>query len=929
MSFLKHLFGGRRKEDFMKTINSTPPTDFTEAKSSEKIQENILNSTLPKIHTVGELTINAKVEITEKQPEGSNSEILPPEDHSHDQHGTHQNPSSIIHALENTSHKIDPGIFPTIAGPISQSTARSTISEINKKRKKEGLDLENDVQLNEETPIFLSSALRNTASNIPITRKEGTAIFTKLQDSNERKAGTAVYSRNTGSTVFNRKVGSLSSVKLQKVPKQTEKPKDLTQESLNKKIEEAALVRGISFNFLKSLPISDSSSLDEVFEYIKNITKNDEGLDRSFATYLAKNEDTQTNVSTNARYFISYPRNCTWGTITQALTSFFNEKKVNDPYFSQDDPFVALDFVNLDLHVKSQLNFEVFCSVFQISLEKIPRAIFILSPPFKPSAINSLLSGFEWISAIEAGAVFNCCCAPSEYAELSSKLKNGIEYSEVDDLFRGIDLENNAQAENEEQSKILLNFLKQNTIERSNDILLLVIKDWLLDVANHLISQVTDATEEKAALFYFMAIIHDLIGDVENAFLLYEKSINNSRLVENNDKKLLEKLTSLADLLKSQGKTIELKPVLKEMIQIFKSMKDKQRLNLVLLDLGNFLEEEEKFNEAIPFFEECLENLKQSVGSLLNNKEDLIPCLSSLSNSYFQLTKYEKAEKYQREALEINIEVWGCNHPTVASDLHNLASIIRFTDKLDEATSLYLQSIQIWKEYNKSDNKYSSLISTASNNLAMLYSQQMKLDLAEVLFREALKIDRGIHRGNHEDIAADLSSLSQLLSAKEEFEEAEKLQREAVKIIDCLVGKEDPRYAAELNNLAQILTITKKYEEAEKDFREALKIDTRFFGREHEDVGNDLNNLALVLRLKGDLEAAIAMHLESMFIFISEFGEEDFRVAQATNRLALCYRDQQSLEEAQTLKAKAIRILEKTIGKTNPITLRELKLWET
>ena len=245
MSFLKHLFGGRRKEAFIKTTNdSTPPTDFTEAKSSEKIQESILNSTLPKIHTVGELTINAKVEITENQLEGSNSEIPTSEDPSHDQHGTHQTPK-VNHALENTSHKIDPDIFQTIAGPISQSTARSTISEINKKRNKDGLDLENDVQLNEETPIFLSSPLRNTTSNISITRKEDTAIFTKLQDSNERKAGTSVYSRNTGSTAFNRKVGSLSSIKLQKVPKQTEKTKDLTQELLNMKIEESALVRGV------------------------------------------------------------------------------------------------------------------------------------------------------------------------------------------------------------------------------------------------------------------------------------------------------------------------------------------------------------------------------------------------------------------------------------------------------------------------------------------------------------------------------------------------------------------------------------------------------------------------------------------------------------------------------------------------------------
>ena len=121
---------------------------------------------------------------------------------------------------------------------------------------------------------------------------------------------------------------------------------------------------------------------------------------------------------------------------------------------------------------------------------------------------------------------------------------------------------------------------------------------------------------------------------------------------------------------------------------------------------------------------------------------------------------------------------FGTDHPDVASDLNNLAQLLKATNRLAEA---------------------------------------------EPLMRRALAIDEASFGTDHPNVASDLNNLAQLLQATNRLAEAEPLMRRALAIDEPSFGKDHPRVAIRLNNLAQLLKATNRLAEAEPLDRRGLK----------------------------------------------------------------------------------------------------------
>jgi tetratricopeptide (TPR) repeat protein len=166
---------------------------------------------------------------------------------------------------------------------------------------------------------------------------------------------------------------------------------------------------------------------------------------------------------------------------------------------------------------------------------------------------------------------------------------------------------------------------------------------------------------------------------------------------------------------------------------------------------------------------------------------------------------FAEAEPLLRRALAIDEAAYGATHPSVATDLNNLASLLQDTNRLGEAEPLFRRALAIDEAaYGATHPR----VATDLNNLALLLRDTNRLGEAEPLFRRALAIDEAAYGATHPNVAGDLNNLALLLRDTNRLEEAEPLFRRMVSIMKHFndsTGHEHPHWRAALANYIGLL----------------------------------------------------------------------------------------------------------------------------
>jgi tetratricopeptide (TPR) repeat protein len=276
---------------------------------------------------------------------------------------------------------------------------------------------------------------------------------------------------------------------------------------------------------------------------------------------------------------------------------------------------------------------------------------------------------------------------------------------------------------------------------------------------------------------------------------------------------------------------------------------------------------------------------------------------------------YKEAERWKRRALEIDEASFGPDHPEVATDLNNLAQLLKATNRLSEAEPMMRRALEIGEASFGSDHPE---VATDLNNLAGLLKDTNRLSEAEPLYRRALEIDEASFGPHHPNVARDLNNLALLLKATNRLSEAEPMMRRVLEIGEASFGPDHPTVAIRLNNLAGLLQATNRLSEAEPMAHRALEIDEASFGPDHPNVARDLNNLALLLQATNRLPEAEPLYRRALEIDEASFGPDHPNVARDLNNLALLLQDTNRLSEAEPLYRRALEIDEASFGPDHP-----------
>src|SRR5271165_2908847 len=239
--------------------------------------------------------------------------------------------------------------------------------------------------------------------------------------------------------------------------------------------------------------------------------------------------------------------------------------------------------------------------------------------------------------------------------------------------------------------------------------------------------------------------------------------------------------------------------------------------------------------------------------------------MCQLGRLFHTKSLHARAEPLYRRALAMAEASLGPDHRNVATDLHNLALLLRDTNRLAEADPLYRRALAIDEASFGPDHP---TVAIRLNNLAVLLWDTNRLAEAEPLYRRALTIAEAGFGPGHPAVAQYLNNLAALLRATDRPAEAEPLYRRALAIDEASLGPDHPTVAVRLKNLARLLQATNRMADAEPLYRRALAIDEASLGPHHPAVATLLRNLARLLQATDRLAEAEPLMSRMVAIFV-------------------------------------------------------------
>jgi serine/threonine protein kinase len=210
-------------------------------------------------------------------------------------------------------------------------------------------------------------------------------------------------------------------------------------------------------------------------------------------------------------------------------------------------------------------------------------------------------------------------------------------------------------------------------------------------------------------------------------------------------------------------------------------------------------------------------------------------------------------------------ELFGNDHATVAATLSSLGLQLQHSGHAAAAEPLYRESLRIWRGVSRDDHPQVSLTLT---RLGTLLRNHKGDDVeAEETLREAVRSGQNL-RGDHSLIACDArSQLADILQRQGKFEESESLLRETLRIRRSQKHGQEFAIATTLEKLVHVLSQSKKLEEAEPLFREMLDIYRPLFPVDSPQIAIQNVAFALWLRQHGQPDKAEPYLREAVRIY--------------------------------------------------------------
>ncbi|HNP62819.1 MAG TPA: tetratricopeptide repeat protein [Woeseiaceae bacterium] len=322
--------------------------------------------------------------------------------------------------------------------------------------------------------------------------------------------------------------------------------------------------------------------------------------------------------------------------------------------------------------------------------------------------------------------------------------------------------------------------------------------------------------------------------------------------------------------------------------------------------LGDVLKLKAEYEPALQNYRDALAMRRQLLG---DEHVETASTMFELADLLGRMGDFPGGEPLYREALAIQRKLLGAENAAVAKSLEGLGLNLFDQGNAQAGVPLLREAVAMQRKLHNGPHPD---LAEALNNLGFVTSDNKE---AEKLFREALAMKRVLYSdAPHPEIAMGLNNVAYTLHVEGEYRDAELLYREAIEMNRELLGNDHPDIAMALNNLAFVIREEGDLDSTIEMARESLETYRRTLGDEHPSVARGMNNLAMWLLEAGDYEAAEPLLRQALELRVKLLGPEHAEVAGTKILLAGLLVDTGRNDEALELAAHTREIYAREFG---------------
>ena len=322
-------------------------------------------------------------------------------------------------------------------------------------------------------------------------------------------------------------------------------------------------------------------------------------------------------------------------------------------------------------------------------------------------------------------------------------------------------------------------------------------------------------------------------------------------------------------------------------------------------NLGRAWQQVGDYNKANHFFSESL-----SIFEELNDYEHIAILKNNLAILSRLKGNYEKAIDLLRQAIDINISIFGERYREIGICYNNLGVVYNVLGDYNRSIECHKQALEVARSQYGEIHSDTAL---AFNNLACSYHESGYLRKALECHKAALGIFLALYGEESPYTATSYDSLSVLYDELGEKERGLEYASKTLAIRSRILGEDNAETALSYLNTGAFYADLHRFQEALDMYNRASCIFIRLNGEDNEDLATTYANMGDCYLEMGEWENAIEYTRKGLDIRIRLFGYKNKYTIQSLSNMAAAYEDQ-DINKSIELYQKALSYQLETYG---------------
>ena len=244
--------------------------------------------------------------------------------------------------------------------------------------------------------------------------------------------------------------------------------------------------------------------------------------------------------------------------------------------------------------------------------------------------------------------------------------------------------------------------------------------------------------------------------------------------------------------------------------------------------------------------------------------------MGTIGRVYYSLGEFQPSVELLEEALQLQLQTYGEEHPIVATAKTDLAATLIRRAEYSRAQGLLESALQT---YRQAGDSASPEIARGLASLAnLLLSDGGDLDRAKASIGRSIDIYTGLGDRYAMNLASAKATLARILQIQGDLKTTEELLLEAIDIVAASEGENHPSMAYYLQNLGVLQRSKGDLESARETLDKAVVATRRILGDKHDLLAATLIDQGIVFHLTGDFDNAGRVMREAQSLYVETRG---------------------------------------------------------